>query len=161
MKLYHYTSLWHLEKILADGEIKLSPSNLKEPVDLHFVNGAVVSSFDSYHPVVWLSNKLDFDTAKDNGLSGSIVDKTECALVIRNCTTPRYRYWLTWAKEHKMEKEWFKAMIESAPNYKTWFITEKPIPVDDNVSVVFRPDIYERLQRGEYRIKIKDDSIET
>ena len=34
MKLYHFTSLGHLVKILKDKELKLTSSNLKEPPDL-------------------------------------------------------------------------------------------------------------------------------
>lgn len=59
--LYHYTNLINMKDILKSGALKLTPSNLKKPKDLHrginqFGKHALISETDSYKPVVWLTN---------------------------------------------------------------------------------------------------------
>ena len=145
MTLYHYTSLYHLRQILDTGYIKLTASNLLQPVAPRLVNGVFVDETDNYKPVVWLTDTLDFGTAKANGLVGGMFDKTEVAIVIENATLKDFKYWVRWAKDNRMDKAWFKALTSDTPNFRSWYITEKPIPVDKSVPIVYRPDVLERL----------------
>jgi len=138
--LYHYTSLYHLRQILKDGRIRVTCSNLKEPVNLRVVNGSLISDTDDYKPVVWLSDKLDFMTAEDNGLKGSTVDKTECVLVIPFDAT-KYQRWNTWSKKNHMEAAWKNRLKQVAPGWPTWYVSEEEIPINDNVRIIIRPDL--------------------
>ncbi len=148
MTLYHYTSLYHLQKILDTGYLKLTPSGLLKPVAPRIVNGNFVDETDNYKPVVWLTDTLDFETANNNGLSGGIFDKTEVAIVIENATFKDFKYWVRWAKDNRMDKSWFKALTSTAPNFQNWYISEKPIPINESVKIIYRPDILEKLNNS-------------
>ena len=58
--LYHYTSRYHLKKIMESGYLKLTPSDLIKPVDLKIIRyedghcSAVSEISDHVKPVVWM-----------------------------------------------------------------------------------------------------------
>ena len=153
MTLYHYTSLDHLQLILNSKKLELTASNLRPPVNPRWEmgkNGIIkfVSDNDDYKPVVWFSSELDFDNATKNGLYDR---KTEVAIVISNAKPPMFRKWIKWVHENGIDSEWYKLLIKTAPNYKTWYICEQEIPINDNVGIIFRPDIYEELSTAKVR----------
>ena len=143
MILYHYTSLYHLEMILKDGYLKLTNSNLIEPKDAHIENGNVVSSTDSYKPVVWFSSLFDFDKAGDCGLSGSIVDKTEVAIHIDTADFPLFPFykWTDWAIKNNIEKAWFETLKRTAPLWDTFYVCESKIALPKKECIIIRPDM--------------------
>lgn len=148
MKLYHYTSLEHLQQILNAGQINLTASNLLKPKAPHFKNGSFVDETDRYKPVVWFSSLLDFKKATDCGLYDT---KTEAAIQIDSPGKPLFRKWDNWARENNIEKEWFDALKKSAPLWRTFYITEKPVKIDENTRIVFRPDIQDSFISNESR----------
>lgn len=146
LTLYHYTSTMHLKQILADEEIKLTSSNLLPPINLRIVNGCAVSDTDSYKPVVWFSSVLDFNAAALCGLAGSIVDKTEVAIMVVIRPPMIAHKWAEWAATNNIDKEWFDKLKATAPAWKTFYITESPVKFDDNTRIIFRPDIGAQLK---------------
>lgn len=146
MNLYHYTSLDHLQQILSDKKLKLTQSNLLRPVNPRIENGTIVSDTDYYKPVVWFSSVLNFDKAKDCGLSGSFQDKTEAVIVIKSSKQPFYK-WSEWAKKNGIEKQWFNDLKKTAPLWNSFYITELPVKIDNDTGIIFRPDIAEELTR--------------
>lgn len=146
LTLYHYTSTAHLQQILTDREIKLTCSNLLPPKNPRIVNGNVVSDTDNYKPVVWFSSVLDFNAAAFCGLAGSIVDKTEAAImvVIRPPMIAHKR--AEWATANDIETEWFNRLKATAPAWETFYITEYPVKFDENTRIIFRPDIAAELK---------------
>lgn len=149
MKLYHYTSREHLQQILADMEIKLTASNLLKPVNMHIVNGNLISDTDSYKPVVWFISVCDFKKAKNAGLKGSILDKTEVAIEI-DTGIGNFCKWDKWAISNNIDKEWFAVLKATAPLWNTFYISEFPVKVPEKPCVIFRPDIWQRLNQYDY-----------
>lgn len=43
--------------------------------------------------------------------------------------------------ENSIEKKWFDVLKESAPLWKTFYITEKPVKIGEDTRIVYRPDI--------------------
>lgn len=150
MKLYHYTSIEHLEQILDDGKIRLSPSNLLRPINPHIVHGELVDETDKYKPVVWFTSVLDFDKAREAGLAGSAVDKTEVAIVIE--PTPlemrcMFHKWDKWAMANYIEGAWFRALKKVAPQWQSFYVTEHPVMISNDTGIIFRPDIFTALRK--------------
>lgn len=96
--LYHYTNLETMKEILESGALKLTPSNLKKPTNLHvgtnqFGHQAIISDTDSYKPVVWLT---DSDSPERHGLSNPLeqmppeLDKRRIRFVLEK--KPDYEY---------------------------------------------------------------------
>lgn len=146
MKLYHYTSLEHLRQILTDGKINLSASNLLRPINPHMENRCFVDDTDNYKPVVWFTSLLDFDRAVNCGLSPS---KTEAAIQIESPGKPLFRKWDKWAIENSIEKKWFDTLKETAPLWKTFYITETPVKINETARIIFRPDIQQSFQEAQ------------
>lgn len=139
-ELYHYTSLYHLDTILEEGYLKLTPSNLREPKNPRIENHKLVSDSDNIKPVVWLtSTRYSDKTADTTGLSGSVVDKTEVCFVINNVSN--CKHWKTWAFDLNIELGWFK-LITKGYDYKDWYISEKIIPIKDT-TIIFKDTIPE------------------
>lgn len=155
LTLYHYTSRMHLRQILADQEIKLTGSNLIRPTNIRIVNGKAVSDADSYKPVVWFTSILDFKAAAFCGLEGSVIDKTEVAIMVVIRPPMIAHKWAEWAAANGIEQEWFNDLKATAPQWRNFYITEYPVRFDENTCVIFRPDIAEKLEvdaDGKYNI---------
>jgi hypothetical protein len=135
--------LWHLEKILNDGVIKTTSSNLLRPKNPYIENGAVRDVTDSYKPVVWLSSILDFDKANGCGLSGSVVDKTQVAIAVEPKLPEVFHKWTEWAEKNNIEKTWYEELKRTAPLWDTFYVVEHPIKLTEETGIIFRPDIYE------------------
>lgn len=156
--LYHYTSLRKMKAILESGALKLTPSNLKMPTDLHlgtnqFGNPAWVSETDSYKPVVWLTDSV---SPEHHGLEipesfskqlAPEEDKRRIRFVLEK--KPDYEWWHTWSDRNKMDKTFKKALI-TGMNYSSWYICEHEIPLSDVLYI-------EDLQTGEIYLDNRKD----
>lgn len=142
-KLYHYTSRYHLEKILSDRKLILTQSNLLEPKHPHFENGVIVDETDSYKPCLWATDRPYFDAEK-KVLSGAKYDKTEVQTILLDTTS--FVYWDDWAKENGMNLSWRKRFIKGT-NYSHWWISEQEYPINKKTAIIkFRPDIERDMQ---------------
>lgn len=148
MPLYHYTSLYQLKLIMDAKQIDLCPSNLVRPDDWYMVEDAngiptVADETDDFKPVVWLTNFLDFKRALKSGLNKP---KTECAIVVKNPDPACFVKWDKWAIANGIEKKWFNALKRTAPEWPSFYVTEKPIVItNEGTGVIFRPDIRKAL----------------
>lgn len=144
MNLYHYTSCYHLNQILKDKVIKTAPSNLLKPVNPQIKNGSLIDdATDDYKPVVWFTTVSDFNTAIQAGLNKW---KTEVAIIIEAPILQNFMKWETWAINNKIDEQWFATLKETAPIWATFYISENPVTITDDIKIVFRPDVYEALQ---------------
>lgn len=146
MTLFHFTSLEALGGILADQQIKTTCSNLLRPVAPRLIGGNVVDPTDSYRPVVWFTDAFN---PEGNGLEAPsmfnmTVDKTEVAIVIKDAYPPVFQKWSKWAKKHKIEEEWFTALKKTAPNWRHFYVSEKPVLLSDKTKIIVRSDIVEK-----------------
>lgn len=138
-KFFHYTSLFHLNEILTDGFLKLTPSSLKEPTTTEIIDNRLVTDVDDYYPVVWLTDAYYFNQPKALGLDGSMLDKTELAFVFKE--NKDFRSWKGWAKAHHIQDDWFTALTEDR-DYKSWYVYSKPLSIIGS-KIKFREDIPE------------------
>lgn len=123
--LYHFTSLYHLNRILSSKWIKTTESNL--------------TFSQSVSPcVVWMT---DLSLPENHGLlfQDTIPDelnKTFYRISIR--WNNRFRLWDKWSAETGIEPEIKRAIIETAgaqETYKSWYISEHNIPINDWVTI--------------------------
>lgn len=118
--LYHFTSPAGLSAILRAGYLALSESKLN------------ISYGDS--GVVWLTTSPD---PMNHGLKfddtiPAALDKTSIRILVRYKTSSKQ--WDEWSDTKGMNKEYKEALIASAnaeETYKTWYISEREIPIND------------------------------
>lgn len=142
MRLYHYTSLKLFQSILDDRVIKLTASNLLKPINPHIVNRCFIDETDIYKPVVWASSLIDFDEAEKMGIPKF---KTEVAIEIDSASIQFFHKWSEWAEENNIDQMWFNALKITAPQWETFYVSEKPIVIDDHTKIKLRSDIYDLL----------------
>jgi len=110
MKLYHFTSIYHLATIMEDGFIKTTESNADFLID------------HAETDVVWLtSNK---NPQSEISLEGSIVDKKQVRLTV-NINAIQY---LQWAKKNNVD-DFTIHMLDSTGGgqARKWFVVERPV----------------------------------
>ena len=143
-KFFHYTSLFHLNEILTDGFLKLTPSNLKKPSYIDYVDFKTVTDVDDYYPVVWLTDAYYFNQPEALGLERGdqgLLDKTELAFVFKE--NKDFRSWKGWAKAHHIQDDWFMRLTENGNrDYKSWYVYSKPLSIIGS-KIKFREDIPE------------------
>ena len=120
--LYHFTSRYHLPLILHDGFLKLTESNLREPLPGEKIAN-VFDSNDLYKPVVWLSRTAD---AKNCAVMSAGVDKSEILITLRE--RPHYQNWTIWSKDNRIKASWAKRLTR-AYNPNSWYVSEAVIPL--------------------------------
>ncbi|ASN06851.1 hypothetical protein [Virgibacillus necropolis] len=112
--LYHYTSTFHLPKIIKVGFLKLTESNLRMDKEL-------------YKPVVWLTTAYE-PNPKGLGLTGSIVDKTEIRIHVKKKNS--FQYWKSYSRKNKIDKKWAE-ILETGRKSNTWWVSTEIIALDD------------------------------
>lgn len=136
--LYHYTNIINMRDILASSKLALTPSNLKEPTDLHvgidaFGRRAYVSDTDKYKPVVWLT---DSQSPAGHGLemqnAHSLTLKTRIRFVLEK--KPDYYVWNAWATRNRMNKS-YRRRLTNGMDYLSWYVCEHEIPLSDVLRV--------------------------
>ena len=119
--LYHFTSRFHLPFILETGYLTLTTSNFNlEKADLF--------------PVVWLTSS---QTPENMGLLFDAnmpedLNKTHIRFTIFK--EPYMVLWDEWSAKKGMDKKMKQYLINSASakeTYKTWYVSEHTIPLDD------------------------------
>ncbi len=123
--LYHFTSLFHLNRILTSRWIMKTESNL------------TVSEFVSPR-VVWMT---DLSTSNNHGLifqdtMPDELNKTFYRISIR--WNNHFRLWDKWSEEKDITPETKRVIIETAgaqDTYKSWYISEHNIPINDWVTI--------------------------
>ncbi len=149
--LYHYTNLAHLQEIIKDKKLKLSPSNLLKPVKPHFENGSFVDETDSYKPVVWFTSELlsgnqSYKMAKNNGLT---FEKTQGVIIVPTSMLGfTYAKWDEWAIANGIDRKWFQNLKDTAPGWKNFYISEKEVPITDEVQLHLSEAAMEMLQKN-------------
>lgn len=110
MKLYHYTSLFHLPQILEDGYLSVTESN---------------ASFSRTHAapdVVWLT--ANPSSSKEASLRGSCVDKTQVRIEV-DVDAVRYR---RWAQKHNVAPEVVRRLNKTGGDQaNNWYVTERQV----------------------------------
>ena len=145
MKLYHYTCQFHLDEILHDGFLKLTRSNLMQPIAPYVADGVFRDATDNIKPVVWFSSELNFKNAVNNGLDNDFIndplyDKTAIAIVIDTDNNGVYEKWEPWALKNGIDRQWLKVLKQTAPNWRTFYISEKPVKIDSNTEILYKKD---------------------
>jgi hypothetical protein len=118
--LYHYTSPYHLGKILADGFLKVVESNIAQ---------------DQEHAgpdVVWLDNQrnlLGQGAAKVGWASmrpgAEAVDKTAVRFTVEVDDAER---WVRFAHRHHADPNWVSSLNRAGSNMQShWWVVEHPI----------------------------------
>jgi hypothetical protein len=127
MKLYHFTSFYHLHKILADGFIRVTESNIGSPFKEWLPYGEHVGP-----DVVWLTESKE---KLDNGLIGGAVDKQKIRFEIEIENAIR---WRDFANQYKINPKWYRR-LDITGNYtaKNWWVSTMRIPVNqENVTIL-------------------------
>lgn len=110
MKLYHFTSLFHLPQIMEDGCLKVTESN---------------ASFARTHvapDVVWLT--ANPSPSKEESLLGSSVDKTQVRIEV-DVEAVRYR---RWAQNNSVAPEVVRRLNRTGGGQASnWFVTEQEV----------------------------------
>jgi len=132
MKLYHFTSEYHLLQILKDtaltkGDVPLSPT--------HGINA------------VWFT--IDPNRYHQLWIRGSAVDKTKVRIEVRiNKNDPNLRKWTEFARRH-LAKFWFKALDDVAGNRSgDWYIYLKPFPLSPDTLIDIEGKVPYNYKKG-------------
>jgi hypothetical protein len=116
MRLYHFTSTWHLPKIVKAGYIDTTESN----GDLLLAHAAP--------DVVWLVDVPDLG-GLSHGLAGSVVDKTSVRITV---DLPDYRVerWDDWATRNGVDDRTKNILVSTAGGWAAadhWYVSERRI----------------------------------
>jgi hypothetical protein len=140
--LFHFTSTWHLPKIMESGYLKLVTSNLHDgtwteqemykflqkqntPEGMKEWTAEEIKQYGK--GVVWLTND---HSPQGQGLEFSRVDKTEICIVIPK--NDQYKKWTEWSRQQEeFDAEFVTNEIENGYNFNSWYISEKEIPLKD------------------------------
>lgn len=135
MNFYHFTSLYHLEKIKESGYIKTTASNLFPPDKETFrvIDGKAMDKNYNYRQVVWLTNQI-MPTAQSIGVNGSTVNKLAVRLTISTDTVPDIKRWKYFADEEKMDATW-RNLFEHGRKASSWYVVEHNIPLEDVIAI--------------------------
>jgi len=122
--IYHFTSPLGLSAILRSRYITLTESNL--------------NIREGNCGVVWLTSSPD---VKNHGLKfdeniPAELDKTSIRISLPN--RPSFKHWDEWSDRKGIASDYKEALISSAnaeETYKTWYISESEIPIDDFLKI--------------------------
>ena len=112
MILYHFTSTHHLPKILEDGRLKVTESNLSR------------TRVHAGPDVVWLTS--DPMPASQEWAGGSQVDKAEIRFTVR-VPAQQAGKWRKWARAHGIDPGWARALTVAGDS-GSWYVIERAVP---------------------------------
>jgi hypothetical protein len=129
MLLYHYTSFLHFAKIIVDGRLGVTDSNLSRDLAHAAPN------------VVWLTGSASADSQgwgraqmiDAPGPDGTVVrlrtpDKTEIRFTV-DVPAQETHNWPRWSHRHGIENRWFRSLALAAPGSDPddWWVIERPV----------------------------------
>lgn len=129
LRLYHYTSTFHLPMILSMGGLS---------------RGDVpISPYRSENAVWFTTDPLPLPD-RAHGLSGSIVNKREVQIAVDfSLDDPALIKWTRFARTKKINKVWLKALHDSAGGESvgnTWWLYRGVLAPDRFASIKFLRD---------------------
>lgn len=139
LRLYHYTSTFHLPMILSMGGLS---------------RGDVpISPYRSENAVWFTTDSLPLPD-RSHGLSGSIVNKREVQIAVDfSIDDPALVKWTRFARIKKIDKVWLKALHDTAGGQSisnTWWLYRGVISPERFASVKFlRDSAYTDVSRQE------------
>lgn len=130
MNLYHYTSSLHFAKIMVDGHLRVSESNIS------------LRAARAGPDVVWLTGSSDpkrqgwgvgrdVRTVDQDGqpIALRALDKTEIRFTV---AIPRAEahHWPQWSRQHGIARATYNALAAAASgsNPEDWWVVQRPIP---------------------------------
>lgn len=149
MTLYHFTSLDALRSIIRDGFIDVSSAASES-----------LLSMEEELSAVWFTADPDFSRAAQWMPGGSLSDRTQAAIVIQNAGFDNFDYWYTWARQKGMSRKQIQSFIDRTEQWRTWYISEQPVPIDENADVILRPDIMKKVWDVDFDLKKLDSALE-
>ncbi|MCI2423457.1 hypothetical protein MOQ72_39205 [Saccharopolyspora sp. K220] len=120
--LYHFTSQYHLSKILASGKLNPTESNIGSANPMLKPYGTNVGP-----KVVWLLDTPDLGD-HSHGLRGSFFDKTAVRITV---TTTRAIRWKNWKWTKRMNPEWKRDLLRAGGGMSAagrWWVVVGSIP---------------------------------
>ena len=146
MRLYHFTCWqWYL-KIVADGQITTTESNIGSPPP---PPGAPMWPPCGAHvgpDVVWLTRR---EEPSRNGMAVSSdvipelarppidLDKSHVRLTVE---VPDAQHWPEWAKAHGIHPKWYRVLATNL-SPESWYVVERPITVAEIVECHVDPEL--------------------
>ncbi len=125
MKLYHFTSLYHLPLIRQAGFLKLVESNIGSPDKRFLPYGEHVGP-----DVVWLTERMD---PSGHGLGGASVDKRKVRIEFNIEDMESAIRWRDFANQHGINREWYRIMDKSGDyTARYWWVSRLEIPVGES-----------------------------
>ena len=120
MRLYHFTSTYHLPLILAAGELAPTESNIGSPSRKHKPHGARVGP-----DVVWFT-KSRVVPPGSHGLAGSIVDKAEVRITVE---VDDAVLWSEFSSKHKIDPSWYAVLdARGLGTASSWWVVARAVP---------------------------------
>lgn len=114
MRLFHYTSLFHLPQILEDGYLKVTESN------------ASMTKLHAAADVVWLTNNPSSGT--EESLNGATFSKKQVRFEL-NVPAIRYRQW---AKNHNVSPKLVQRLnYTGGGQANNWYVIERLIAKEE------------------------------
>ena len=154
MILYHYTSIYHLLKILKDGHLKTTESNASLTVE-HFAKD-----------VVWLTSKKD--PQSETSLGGGSTDKKQIRITV-NASVPAIKY-IEWAEKNGVSKYYMGVLNEAGgQQMQKWHVVERVIKqhewkqidiydYDKNKWIPYSKESHNRLL-GKILVEVQNDQV--
>lgn len=126
MRLYHYTSTWHLPRNLAAKMLTVAESNFSSPLPGMPPPGEHVGP-----DVVWLMKAQNRRTGL--GLGGSSVDKTAVRITVE-VPDHEVHHWPEWANYRGINKQWQRRLEKDMYPF-LWYVVERPVQKSEGVEV--------------------------
>jgi len=133
MKLYHFTSRFHMPLLLARRAIKTTHNNL-HPVKQIGPEVVWLTNLGSYEMQLWAE--------------GSVVNKAEFRITVE-LPEGQAHHWPIWSRKHGIDEGWYEALGQCGVP-QSWFVVERPIGINEWVSVErfsFATRFYESVPR--------------
>jgi len=124
MRLYHFTSIFHLPEILNESVLLPSESNVGS------AHPSLAPYGEHYAPdVVWLTSQAE---SVNHGNADGGVDKMR----IRITVEVEAEKWIDFAKRHGINRQWYR-ILDTTGGFTSryWYVSEKPIRSENWVEV--------------------------
>ena len=123
MKLFHYTSIYHLQRILEYGSLCKGDIPITRK-----------GTYGSEGHAVWLTTR-DKASPNEHGLISPVCDKTEIRITIEvDLDDPRLFKWSDYAKRRGVERGFYRQLdVMGGGLSNTWWLYIGEIPIMGNL----------------------------